>query len=30
MLEHSLRVANQRNRILSITDALTGTYNRRY
>jgi diguanylate cyclase (GGDEF)-like protein len=29
-LEHSLRVANQRNRILSITDALTGTYNRRY
>jgi two-component system cell cycle response regulator len=29
-LEHSLRAANQRNRILSITDALTGTYNRRY
>ena len=29
-LEHSLRVANQRNRILSITDAFTGTYNRRY
>jgi diguanylate cyclase (GGDEF)-like protein len=29
-LEHSLRVANHRNRILSITDALTGTYNRRY
>jgi two-component system, cell cycle response regulator len=29
-LEHSLRVANQRNRILSITDALTGAYNRRY
>ena len=29
-LEHSLRVANQRNRILSISDALTGTYNRRY
>ena len=29
-LEHSLRVANQRNRVLSITDALTGTYNRRY
>jgi diguanylate cyclase (GGDEF)-like protein len=29
-LEHSLRVANQQNRILSITDALTGTYNRRY
>jgi two-component system cell cycle response regulator len=29
-LEHSLRVANQRNRILSITDALTGTFNRRY
>jgi len=28
-LEHSLRVANQRNRILSITDALTGAYNRR-
>jgi two-component system, cell cycle response regulator len=29
-LEHSLRVANHRNRILSITDALTGSYNRRY
>jgi two-component system, cell cycle response regulator len=29
-LEHSLRVANQRNRVLSITDALTGAYNRRY
>ena len=29
-LEHSLRVANQRNRILSITDALTGAHNRRY
>jgi diguanylate cyclase (GGDEF)-like protein len=29
-LEHSLRVANQRNRILSITDSLTGAYNRRY
>jgi two-component system cell cycle response regulator len=29
-LEHSLRIANQRNRILSITDALTGSYNRRY
>src|SRR6202166_4344775 len=29
-LEQSLRVANQRNRILSITDALTGAYNRRY
>jgi len=29
-LEHSLRVANQRNRILSITDSLTGTFNRRY
>src|SRR3984893_16765758 len=29
-LEHSLRVANEQNRILSITDALTGTYNRRY
>jgi two-component system, cell cycle response regulator len=29
-LEHSLRAANQRNRILSITDALTGTFNRRY
>ncbi|HEY3656733.1 MAG TPA: diguanylate cyclase [Steroidobacteraceae bacterium] len=29
-LEHSLRAANQRNRVLSITDALTGAYNRRY
>lgn len=29
-LEHSLRVANQTNRILSITDALTGAHNRRY
>ena len=29
-LERSLRAANQRNRILSITDALTGAYNRRY
>jgi two-component system, cell cycle response regulator len=29
-LEHSLRAANQRNRILSITDALTGAFNRRY
>jgi two-component system, cell cycle response regulator len=29
-LEHSLRVANQRNRVLSITDDLTGAYNRRY
>jgi two-component system, cell cycle response regulator len=29
-LEHSLRAANQQNRILSITDALTGAYNRRY
>jgi diguanylate cyclase (GGDEF)-like protein len=29
-LEQSLRAANQRNRILSITDALTGAYNRRY
>ena len=29
-LEHSLRAANERNRILSITDALTGAYNRRY
>jgi two-component system, cell cycle response regulator len=29
-LEHSLRAANQRNRIMSITDALTGAYNRRY
>jgi diguanylate cyclase (GGDEF)-like protein len=29
-LEHSLRAANERNRILSITDSLTGAYNRRY
>jgi diguanylate cyclase (GGDEF)-like protein len=29
-LEHSLRAANQRSLILSITDELTGTYNRRY
>ena len=29
-LEHSLRAANQRNRILSITDPLTGAFNRRY
>jgi two-component system cell cycle response regulator len=29
-LEHSLRVANERNRVLSITDDLTGAYNRRY
>jgi diguanylate cyclase (GGDEF)-like protein len=29
-LEHSLRAANHRNRILSITDALTGAFNRRY
>src|SRR3984957_5928819 len=29
-LEHSLRAANERNRILSITDALTGSFNRRY
>jgi two-component system, cell cycle response regulator len=29
-LEQSLRAVNQRNRILSITDALTGAYNRRY
>ncbi|MDP9014155.1 MAG: diguanylate cyclase [Pseudomonadota bacterium] len=29
-LEHSLRAANQRNRVLSITDDLTGAYNRRY
>jgi two-component system cell cycle response regulator len=29
-LEHSLRLANQRNRVLSITDPLTGAYNRRY
>ncbi len=29
-LEHSLRAANERNRLLSITDALTGVFNRRY
>ena len=29
-LEHSLRAANECNRILSITDPLTDTYNRRY
>jgi diguanylate cyclase (GGDEF)-like protein len=29
-LEQSLRAANERNRILSITDALTGAFNRRY
>ena len=29
-LEHSLRFANEQNRILSITDALTGAFNRRY
>jgi diguanylate cyclase (GGDEF)-like protein len=29
-LEHSLRAANERNRVLSITDALTGAFNRRY
>lgn len=29
-LEHSLRVANEQNRVLSITDALTGTFNRRH
>jgi diguanylate cyclase (GGDEF)-like protein len=29
-LEHSLRAANQRSLVLSITDALTGAYNRRY
>lgn len=29
-LEHSLRAANDRNRILSVTDALTGAFNRRY
>ena len=29
-LEHSLRAANERNMILSITDALTGSFNRRY
>lgn len=29
-LEQSLRTANQRNLLMSITDALTGTYNRHY
>ncbi len=29
-LEQNLRAANERNRRLSITDALTGAYNRRY
>jgi two-component system, cell cycle response regulator len=29
-LEHSLRLANEQNRVLSITDALTGTFNRRH
>jgi len=29
-LEHSLRAANERNRLMSITDALTGAFNRRY
>ncbi len=29
-LEQSLRVANHRNRILSVTDGLTGVFNRRY
>ena len=29
-LEHSLREANRQNRLLSITDALTGAFNRRY
>jgi len=29
-LEQSLRAAKERNRILSITDALTGAFNRRY
>ena len=29
-LEQSLRAANRQNHLLSITDALTGTYNRRY
>ena len=29
-LEHSLRQANEANRLLSITDALTGCYNRTY
>ena len=28
-LEHNLRTVNQKNRLLSITDALTGAYNRR-
>src|SRR5260370_20282498 len=28
--EHSLRAANERNRVLSITDGLTGAFNRRY
>jgi diguanylate cyclase (GGDEF)-like protein len=28
-LEHSLRAANERNRLLAITDPLTGAYNRR-
>ena len=28
-LEHSLRVANERNRLLAITDPLTGAFNRR-
>ncbi len=28
-LEHSLRLANERNRVLSITDPLTGAFNRR-
>jgi diguanylate cyclase (GGDEF)-like protein len=30
LLEQSLRAANERNRILSITDPLTGAFNRRY
>jgi len=29
-LEQSLRAANERNRILSVTDPLTGAFNRRY
>lgn len=29
-LEQKLRAANERNRLLSVTDALTGAYNRRY
>lgn len=29
-LEQSLRAANERNRLMSITDALTGAFNRRY